>query len=1209
MTFKIHDGVEIDGKSLTNSGGTLTWGGVSVGSGGGVSISSNANNRVLTGDGSNAVGETNLTFDGTNLQIVGSTRGLITEKLSLGATDTSFIERDSTVNIGYRADGVHRFWTYNGSWLERAQITDTGFNLLAGHSYHIGGTAVINSARGLTNITSGNIAGNLTIDYTGNATNDAGLRVFNDNSDWGIYIDKDGTATYGLKIAADGAYPFQIVNSSQAEKFRVDSDGDIETVRNINASGTVTASGGNSGNWNTAYGWGNHASGGYLTSSSTQSKYLRSDAADTFSGHLSSANNVSIRFVAANATDANDGKIAAGLFSTGLNIVGAQTSAGTGRQVRIWGDVITDGGHKYWNANNDGSGSGLDADLLDGQDNTFYRNASNLNAGTLNNARLPAAITVSSDIQTTAGLLRFTSNNHVLTTNNANNILFKSGGAGAMGLAGQDSGSNFRFQVYGDGTSYGFLDGTWAGWDIKKVINGAFSVDEGSGLKRVLNEANWTSYATATNISNLGINANLLDGLDSTSFARLNHDNTSEIRATNFKANAGGVYYAYTAAGNLRGYMYATDTNDEHLVLRTSGGEDIAFKDDTTNNMIVRGDGNVWIRGAIVNGTIPYSQVTSTPTIPSLSGYATESYVGTQIANLVDSSPAALNTLNELAAAIGDDASFSTTITNSIATKLPLVTGVTAMHNTQGTQNTANTVLRTQVNGYAMLGWINTTSGATSSTLTRIYCSQDGYIRYQTPANFGVSISPHINYNNIANKPTTIANSDTVDNLHAASFLRSDTGDTAGSKITFSTGLARSTHHVGHLEGSYNNIGGNSTKSNPIYTIGSSYNPSEAALSNMYGIGFAHPNFTPWGSGKTSDWGMYVATGGSIDCTIGAGTTTAWFKNNIALGGTVDGRDVAADGTKLDTIATSANNYSFPYTISASASNSTVVQRHSSGYIFANYFNTTPNTVSSGVTQVCVETGNDGYIRHGTADAIRTFINAKGVGSATGASQVLTSNTNSYFVHQNWIDIGANGIYSSSTNNAHFRPNNVTSYGSWAMSGSKNGYDGLVFDTGGDVAIMFDSSGNGGHYRQANSRWFNYHHVGNNCTGFGASTTSSSYQIYATGAIYATGDIVGSSDERLKTEIKTIPNALDKVLQLRGVTYKWKEEQDKNNITETRMGVIAQEILDIIPEVVTHDVENDRYGVSYGHITGLLIEAIKQQQEQINLLKKEIKGE
>ena len=64
----------------------------------------------------------------------------------------------------------------------------------------------------------------------------------------------------------------------------------------------------------------------------------------------------------------------------------------------------------------------------------------------------------------------------------------------------------------------------------------------------------------------------------------------------------------------------------------------------------------------------------------SISGYATESYVGTQISNLVDSSPNALNTLNELAAALGDDASFSTTVTNSIATKLPLAGGTMTGH-------------------------------------------------------------------------------------------------------------------------------------------------------------------------------------------------------------------------------------------------------------------------------------------------------------------------------------------------------------------------------------------------------------------------------------------------------------------------------------------------------------------------------------------------
>ena len=103
--------------------------------------------------------------------------------------------------------------------------------------------------------------------------------------------------------------------------------------------------------------------------------------------------------------------------------------------------------------------------------------------------------------------------------------------------------------------------------------------------------------------------------------------------------------------------------------------------------------------------------------------------------------------------------------------------------------------------------------------------------------------------------------------------------------------------------------------------------------------------------------------------------------------------------SKLNGIADNANNYSFPYTVSVSASNSTIVQRHSSGYIFANFFNTTPNDVTSGVTKVCVETSNDGYIRHGTPAAIRSFINvADGANNVTNyvtndASDTLTGGT------------------------------------------------------------------------------------------------------------------------------------------------------------------------------------------------------------------------
>ena len=88
---------------------------------------------------------------------------------------------------------------------------------------------------------------------------------------------------------------------------------------------------------------------------------------------------------------------------------------------------------------------------------------------------------------------------------------------------------------------------------------------------------------------------------------------------------------------------------------------------------------------------------------------------------------------------------------------------------------------------------------------------------------------------------------------------------------------------------------------------------------------------------------------------------------------------------------------------SVSASNNTIVKRHSSGYIFANYFNTTPNDVTSGVTKVCVETGNDGYIRHGTAAAVRSFLN-------------VADNAN-YITNNNQLTNGANYITSASVGN------------------------------------------------------------------------------------------------------------------------------------------------------------------------------------------------
>ena len=229
-------------------------------------------------------------------------------------------------------------------------------------------------------------------------------------------------------------------------------------------------------------------------------------------------------------------------------------------------------------------------------------------------------------------------------------------------------------------------------------------------------------------------------------------------------------------------------------------------------------------------------------------------------------------------------------------------------------------------------------------------------------------------------------------------------------------------------------------------------------------------------------------------------------------------------------------------------------------------------------------------------------LNSKGVGSGTGASQVLTSNTNSYFVHQNWIDIGASGIYSTSTNGAHFKPNNITSYGTWATGGARNGYDGIVFDGGGDVALMFDSGGNGGHYRQSGVGWMTYFHQGNDCLGVCDSTTSSTYGLYVTGQIYSTSNITAYSDRRVKENIIPIDNALEKVNKLEGVYYNRIDDEDKTK----EIGFIAQEVNEVAPELVTYAEDIDQYGVKYGNTTALLVEAVKELTQQVKDLKQEI---
>jgi hypothetical protein len=110
-----------------------------------------------------------------------------------------------------------------------------------------------------------------------------------------------------------------------------------------------------------------------------------------------------------------------------------------------------------------------------------------------------------------------------------------------------------------------------------------------------------------------------------------------------------------------------------------------------------------------------------------------------------------------------------------------------------------------------------------------------------------------------------------------------------------------------------------------------------------------------------------------------------------------------------------------------------------------------------------------------------------------------------------------------------------------------------------------------------------------------------------TGAVTATGDITAyfTSDKRHKNNIQTISNAVLKVKQLNGVTWEWNDDVNEVTKSTPKTGLIAQEVQEVLPEVVKTR-EDGFLALDYSKMVGLLVEAIKEQQIQIEQLKAQI---
>jgi len=212
---------------------------------------------------------------------------------------------------------------------------------------------------------------------------------------------------------------------------------------------------------------------------------------------------------------------------------------------------------------------------------------------------------------------------------------------------------------------------------------------------------------------------------------------------------------------------------------------------------------------------------------------------------------------------------------------------------------------------------------------------------------------------------------DTLDGLDSSQFLRSDTSVSLTGNFTLSAEI--------------NLLGGSDASRYIDAQVGNSGASHALHLRAVTGGDSGHENMAQFFGGGAC---KFFHDGSAKFQTSSSGVSVT---GSIVVTGTVDGRDVASDGSKLDGIASGANNYSFPYTISSSSGNNTVVLRNNTGQIFGSYFNGTGTFSTSGNTsgmgRFTGTNGSDNYGRSYTAAAARALLNV-----ADGANNITNNN-------------------------------------------------------------------------------------------------------------------------------------------------------------------------------------------------------------------------
>jgi hypothetical protein len=351
--------------------------------------------------------------------------------------------------------------------------------------------------------------------------------------------------------------------------------------------------------------------------------------------------------------------------------------------------------------------------------------------------------------------------------------------------------------------------------------------------------------------------------------------------------------------------------------------------------------------------------------------------------------------------------------------------------------------------------------------------------------------------------------------------------------------------------------------------------------------------------------GYGTVSKGPFSTTMGGGTLTetgGWFSSATGFLTKAGAWSSTAFGDK--TYASGHTSFATGFTTIASGQLSATFgdQSKASGYAsFAMGYNTTAQSYASLVL------GRYNLIS-GTTNAWYAGEPIFVIGNGTST----TARSNAMTVYKNGnADFGGNGYFGGNVN--------VMGYGNFGGNGYFGGncYFSGFGNYNSYINLNLTSTGRAIYVNNDEALWYNgtcfswgyggiYNFIAKKVA-IGADVNSPTYMLYVTGSTYSSNGYASGSDLRWKKNLQPLENKINGLMQLNGYKFNWRKDEfpEMNFDSETQIGLIAQDVEKVFPELVRTD-NNGFKAVSYEKLSVILLEGMKEQQKQIESLNEKI---